>query len=334
MLQMTSLEVFKQIGKIADSDFLAMEVLPILWNFSLGPLLNLQQFQNFMALIKALSTRIEQEQTRKLQELSSSNGTTAARTEDFMSFGGPANGIGGDDEEGGFEALVLGRKASSPPAGGFDDWGTMSPPATARPATQRTKSHQNAPSFSWSTPAPSPAPQPSVLQPQPSSSRTITPDNNLSRFASLAPSTSNASSAFSQPLQPSQPNMNTMTPMQPSTTGSGFNQSSGGIDWSRAAPSMNSSNIWASSPQRPASNPSFGQPSTSSFSPPPTTSSPYSAFNIAPPPSQPASRQASFGPTGGGFGGAPQNSNSSFGAMGGQQMGQQKQGLDKYDSLL
>ena len=40
---MAALNVFKQVGKIADTDFIAMEVLPIMWAFSLGPLLNLQQ---------------------------------------------------------------------------------------------------------------------------------------------------------------------------------------------------------------------------------------------------------------------------------------------------
>lgn len=41
--QMAALSVFEQVGRIADVDFIAMEVLPIMWSFSLGPLLNLQQ---------------------------------------------------------------------------------------------------------------------------------------------------------------------------------------------------------------------------------------------------------------------------------------------------
>jgi SCY1-like protein 2 len=40
---MAALSVFREVGKIADIDFTAIEVLPILWSFSLGPLLNLQQ---------------------------------------------------------------------------------------------------------------------------------------------------------------------------------------------------------------------------------------------------------------------------------------------------
>jgi hypothetical protein len=40
---MAALNVFREVGKIADADFIAMEVLPIMWAFSLGPLLDLQQ---------------------------------------------------------------------------------------------------------------------------------------------------------------------------------------------------------------------------------------------------------------------------------------------------
>ncbi|KAI4800918.1 kinase-like protein, partial [Aureobasidium sp. EXF-8845] len=79
-VMMAALKVFRQIGQVVDSDFLAMEALPILWSFSLGPLLDLEQFQAFMTLIKSLSSRIEREHTRKLQELGSSNGAGATRS--------------------------------------------------------------------------------------------------------------------------------------------------------------------------------------------------------------------------------------------------------------
>ena len=95
---MAALKVFKQIGQMVDSDFLAMEVLPILWSFSLGPLLDLEQFQSFMNLIKSLSSRIEREHTRKLQELSSSNGGAAARAGSSLRMGpccGCAPSLGG-----------------------------------------------------------------------------------------------------------------------------------------------------------------------------------------------------------------------------------------------
>jgi SCY1-like protein 2 len=70
-----ALNVLRQVGGVADSDFVAMELLPILWSMSLGPLLDLKQFQMFMDLIKSLSSRVEAEQTKKLQELSGMNPT-------------------------------------------------------------------------------------------------------------------------------------------------------------------------------------------------------------------------------------------------------------------
>ncbi|KAK0640336.1 Protein kinase-like protein SCY1 [Lasiodiplodia hormozganensis] len=219
-VMMASLDVFQEVGKIADSDFLAMEVLPILWNFSLGPLLNLQQFQAFMALIKQSSTRIEQEQTRKLQELSTGNTASAARADDFMSFGGisPANGTSANGDEADFESLVTGRPTNSFSAGDSFDagWATSStatsppvsaglqPPAT-RPNNPRTQSVQSsssaAPTFNWSTPPPpqqtsTPPPRMGMgmgaqtLQPSQSTYRSATPDHSsssLGGFAALKP---------------------------------------------------------------------------------------------------------------------------------------------------
>ena len=40
---MAALSVFKQVGKMADADFVAIEVLPVVWAMSLGPLLDLEQ---------------------------------------------------------------------------------------------------------------------------------------------------------------------------------------------------------------------------------------------------------------------------------------------------
>lgn len=77
---MAALDVFKAISNQVDSDFLAMDVLPIIWQFSLGPLLNLPQFQAYMSLIKSMSARVENEQTRKLQELGANSATVTTST--------------------------------------------------------------------------------------------------------------------------------------------------------------------------------------------------------------------------------------------------------------
>lgn len=63
---MAALKVLQVVGGIADTDFVAMDVLPVLWSMSLGPLLDLTQFQAFMDLIQSLSSRVEAEQTKKL----------------------------------------------------------------------------------------------------------------------------------------------------------------------------------------------------------------------------------------------------------------------------
>lgn len=178
---MAALDVFKEVAKIADAEYLAMDALPILWAFSLGPLLNLQQFQSFMTLIKSLSVRIEQEQTRKLQEMGSTTSTSANRA-DLMSgmSASRANGLDSSNgDEGDFESLVLGR--NKPQNDTADPWASAS-----RPAANRTSSGQvPSPSatFSWSTPPPQSVPH--TLAPNGAASRAITPDHSLNSFAAL-----------------------------------------------------------------------------------------------------------------------------------------------------
>lgn len=174
-VMMAALGVFKQVGKIADGEFLAFDVLPMIWSFSLGPLLNLEQFQEFMSLIKTLSSKIEQEQTRKLRELSShSNGISAnSRSTDLMGTSAShgiydSNGAAGDVGETDFERLVLGKPTGKADAMLGD---------TLRHQPQRAQSE--APVFSWSTP---------TLTPAPHSTRAITPDHSLAAFAALTPS--------------------------------------------------------------------------------------------------------------------------------------------------
>ncbi|KAI9820473.1 MAG: hypothetical protein M1826_000910 [Phylliscum demangeonii] len=199
-VMMAALKVFRQVGKIADSEFIAIDVLPVLWSFCLGPLLNLEQFRSFMELIKSLSDRVEQEQIRKLQELSSSSratdeAVTSQGNSDFLSFG-TINGTGSEANansgEADFERLVSGEQSNRTGltngslAGG--GWGS----------TQETK-NGNLSVFSWSSPDPPPSSfkDSAKLGPESSSSfslspavnppsRTITPD--LSGFATLTPS--------------------------------------------------------------------------------------------------------------------------------------------------
>ncbi|KAF4634746.1 hypothetical protein G7Y89_g3357 [Cudoniella acicularis] len=205
---MASLNVLRQVGGVADADFVAMDILPILWSMSLGPLLDLKQFQAFIELIKSLSTRVETEQTKKLQELSGTNGTNAARGDDFMSFGAasafPSNGAA-DGGEVDFERLVKGNAGISSSSNPLDS-GWDAAPANATAQTASNPHQHKAPKFSWSTPSPTTTafPPPSTTnamaplktnQSGPAS-RTITPD--LSRFEALSPT----ATQFSHPLQP------------------------------------------------------------------------------------------------------------------------------------
>lgn len=288
-VMVAALNVLRVIGDVADADFVAMDILPILWSMSLGPLLDLKQFQTFMELIKSLSRRVEDEQTKKLQELSGGNTNgKALENEDFMAFGGitgtqfdSTNGASADD----FERLVKGKatgtlESSNPmDSGGWDS-------APARAASPRAKSP--APAFSWSTPSPATAGAPFGgfgAPPKPQSSfRTVTPD--LGNFQTLSPS----STQYSQPLQP-------ISALTSPTTAAPANP------WGATTPSAPAANPWASSApvntmsplttsmsglsmnqQRPPM-----QSSMSSFSlaPPPTTSSPSSAFSLPRPPGVP-----------------------------------------------
>lgn len=259
-VMMAALHVFQQVGKLADTDFLAMEALPILWSFSLGPLLNLQQFQEYMTLIKSLSSKIEQEQTRKLSELASNstNGFESPRSNDLMSM--PSNdpfgssGVGEDD----FERLVLGKATGGVP-----------------PSQRVQPTNPNSPT--WPTGVTSS--MSSVLRPQGGpASRAITPDQIMSSFATLKHS-SPTNNGIGMNVQAS---WNGMQAMQPTNLTSnpwgGPPASSANMPNTWASPpSTNAADTWGnlSSQQntlRPA--PQQGRPGSFSIQPPPTMQQP------------------------------------------------------------
>lgn len=189
-----ALAVFKQVGNIADTDYLALEVLPVLWSFSLGPLLNLQLFQEFMDLIKKLSARIESGQTKKLRDLSSSNGAQdTSQTHKLGSSNGvfAASGtenVGAND----FERLVLGKGSTTD----SDMLGEAQPQAL-RPG---------APTFSWSSPPLVASQNEAISTAINPHTRTITPDQALNSFATLSPkpntNTMNSGLGSFAPMQP------------------------------------------------------------------------------------------------------------------------------------
>lgn len=363
---LAALNVLRQVGTVVDADFVAMDVLPALWSMSLGPLLNLQQFQAFMELIKSLSARVESEQSRKLQDLAGSNGHAKAN-DDFMSFGGPSpfsTSNNGGDGEVDFEALVKGNLASGGSSSALNSGWDSAPNVPSQQSRNAAPQRAATPSFSWSTPEPTPQSSSANLstmapmrpqQGQNPTSRTITPD--LSRFDTLTPS----STQFSQPLQPQQSSFSfsqnqaqsafspppTFQAQQPNYGSSQPFQSS----QPQYTQSTNTSLNWGSAASNPWSS------TTSSLSPPPSSTlsnlgnsmsslsmnqqqqqrpqigSQSSSFSLPPPPGagafKPPAPQYSYGSGTSGFG-------TSHNSMSAQQMpqNQKKTGLDAYESLI
>ncbi|KAG8157488.1 hypothetical protein KVR01_012530 [Diaporthe batatas] len=338
-----ALNVLRVVGDYADCEFIAMDILPILWSMSLGPLLNLKQFQSFMDLIKTLSRKVEDEQTKKLQELAGvTNGSAAAGpADDFMSFGGitgtqfdAATGATEDD----FEQLVKGKSSSNNnnpmDAGWGDTASAMSSPGLPHPKQNAT--------FAWSTPSPTRASNPvgSVggFKAQQGSFRTVTPD--LASLPSMTPSTTQ----FSQPLQPSAPQSAFPPPAQPAQPTSTNWSAAAANPWATASPSTvqpaRSNTMSAQTPtygsglgnsvaslsmnqQRPGVGSMTRSTSSFSLPPPPGSgnSTPAaSGFSLPPPPSQPQQQQSSFGRPAGSMGSTMggMNGMGSLGSMAGK----------------
>ncbi|KEQ91340.1 hypothetical protein AUEXF2481DRAFT_8592 [Aureobasidium subglaciale EXF-2481] len=318
-VMMAVLKVFRQIGQVVDSDFLAMEALPILWSFSLGPLLDLEQFQAFMTLIKSLSLRIEREHTRKLQELGSNNGAGSARSgaKQPTAFQTITASNGGDVD---FASLVSGRKGNATPDI-MNDWG---PPAAKPASTQFSAPMSSAPqtsSFSsWTSAAPAPRQSSNTLGSLQASAnlRTVTPDQSLNlnnSFAALTPA-----SPYNAPLQPSsrQPSSLISSPL-----GQAVSNTPSSINWSAAAMAPSPS-TW-SSQQRPTNGGALPPPSQRT-----------SSFTIPPPPSS-MSQAPSLKPSSAFSMSAMQPQRQALQQQTQQQLQQQTSrisGLDKYQSLI
>lgn len=307
-VMMAALGVFRQVGKIVDTDLIAIEVLPTLWAFSLGPLLNIQQFEQFMALIKSLSTKVELEQLRKLRELSSREDSSVTR----QMTGGAlriSSSSGVEETSNDFERLVLGRKGTNN-VNGDGGWDSL----TADNAPIKAATQITSPTFSWSSNMSPTANRSSIsgLASTGHMSRSITPDSNVGVFPSLEPNRQRASgaSAFGV-LQPQQ--------AQPSPA-----------SWN-TSPQINRPSL----PQSFGSSPSIvTATNTTAFPSPGGTASNYSAFSIPPPPSTQTQYQpkpaSAVQPNPWASGGVPSTAE----ATQPQPPGQPKGGLDKYASLL
>lgn len=278
-VMMAALRVFRQVGEVADIDFLAMEALPILWSFSLGPLLSLQQFQAFMTLIKSIGSRIEREHARKLSELSTGDATANAPNGNGSRMpsatGSALQGMVADGAVD-FETLVSGRKSAVQNDDLMNDWGSSNVPIRAAAASPNPSAQPSiTPAFSWQMPAGtvgSTGMKSGLMSSVPT--RTNTADQSLNNFSALTPA-----SPWSTPLQPAYSANNTTSTVNKSNPAypgvSSVTMPSSVVDWSAA--SSSSSAAWASAqPIQPKLN-SFGQtikPSMGSFIPPPPAQGP------------------------------------------------------------
>lgn len=303
-VMMAALKVFRQVGTVADTDFLALEVVPILWSFSLGPLLNLQQFNEFMALIKTISSKIEKEQTRKLQELSSGGDSAGFRngTDSFSQSATDLTSGDMDNARNNFERLVLGKGAA--PSNGqnnMDIWDSMEPEAAKPPRPSLS------PSFSWQ-----------ANNNQQSGFRSITPDQKLTSFPSLEPT-----------VRQGAPMTSPMASAFPSTQGTAA-QSSASI-WDTPSTSYHQARG-----SRSGASLSSLSTMTSSTQPMPQQRPNYSAFAVPPPPSGAmGSNTALRSPPSSAFPSNTINPPLQQQQQQPQQQPQQpKQGLAKYESLL
>ena len=311
-VMMAALRVFQQVCKVSDADFLALEVLPTLWNFSLGPLLNLEQFKRFMGLIKTVSSRIEQEQIRKLQELSSSGRSATSNRAAVNASAGAMNGFPGsittNGAEDDFERLVLGKKGNDAISLG-DEW-SPNTGGVLEPQVQ---------GGGMSTAGFGRASSNILQQSKQPTSRSVTPDSSMASFPSLQPS-SNLTSPLNSAFVATQP----------------------------ATPSWGTQNTTINPPSAPrmVSNPTIATLG-SLRSPPLATSSASSAFSIPPPPSsagnfgqfpmQPVTSPPVQPPIqpryGGGLGGGTATTGNSN-TFTQSNHAPARQGLDKYESLL
>ncbi|CAD6913707.1 unnamed protein product [Tilletia laevis] len=153
-VMIATLAVHDAMSKKVDIETIATQIIPQLWVFSVGPLLNADQFSRFMSSIKTMSKRVEDEHYAHLKEVR----RMQEHTESYVTGQGGANGSGSRGVDGAglntqtgeisFAALVGGAKANGPQriAGdstpsrasadpfGLDDFGPALTPQGSTPA--------------------------------------------------------------------------------------------------------------------------------------------------------------------------------------------------------
>jgi len=132
-VMIATLAVHEEMGKKVELTAIATLILPQLWAMSIGPLLNIDQFNRFMNSIDQLSNRVRQEHTRHLVEAKRLEETTARSSSAQPSLNHSSSNVLNEAVD--FENLVKGPKtwssssSSHPPI--QQDAAPMSPSANS-----------------------------------------------------------------------------------------------------------------------------------------------------------------------------------------------------------
>ncbi|KAE9407078.1 hypothetical protein BT96DRAFT_954642 [Gymnopus androsaceus JB14] len=264
-VMMATLSVQEAMGFKVDREAVATLVLPQLWSMSMGPLLNVAQFQRFMDVIRKLGERVEKEHNQFLRDsqrhedrsaIGADGGATQsfAGTVDFESLVGGKNGVVQNDTGGG--------SAGKNSAWDDDVWGSIFNDTSSNngtPALAPTMTMSPVPSLPAS-PKHTPVQalklggsRPSFASQSSTNSFTSPPPptQRVSSLSAIPPlSSSNAPSSFMAPLQPTISSFAPMNPPQPIPPLSGGPQQPQKPNYNISLPSM--------TPVAPAPNPMFG----------------------------------------------------------------------------
>ncbi|KAJ7349275.1 kinase-like domain-containing protein [Mycena albidolilacea] len=251
---MATLAVQEAMGLKVDREAVATLVLPQLWAISMGPLLSLDQFQRFMAVIRKLGDRVEEEHKQFLRDsqrledrsataVNGAAGTVPAGGVDFASLVGRANGatvkadtpaetnVSWDDDPWASILNDNGPPVQTPPAFPAANTSTNSYQTHSLPASPQQPSFQPRPSrLGSSTVSPSsyaPFPPPTQRSPpaqRPSYTPTSTSQSTMSGFSQPAyspPAAQSPKPNYNISLSPTAPAMSAFsqpaayTPTQP-----------------------------------------------------------------------------------------------------------------------
>ncbi|KAJ7184210.1 kinase-like domain-containing protein [Mycena filopes] len=197
---MATLNVQEAMGLKVDREAVATLVLPQLWAMSMGPLLNLDQFQRFMSVIRKLGDRVEEEHKQFLRDSQRLEDRSATAT----------NGVGGAQAgAGGADTVIDANKSwdDDPWASILNDSG---PPIQTPPAFTPTLPASNTNSFQTRSVPSSP---PTVKFPAPTIKVGRVPRRlSVIRISLTALPTTFIHHTFQAPIQPQKPNYNISLP--------------------------------------------------------------------------------------------------------------------------